>query len=130
MSTHDLRGDNIIDNRDVIARVEELEEEMATAYEQYDTDTGDDMQDTREELKDLHALMEEASDSPDWKYGETLIKDEYFEQYAKELAEDIGAVQRGANWPNNCIDWKEAAEQLRQDYFTADFGQDTYWIRS
>ena len=62
-------------------------------------------------------------------HGETLIRDTYFEDYARELAEDIGAINRDASWPNNCIDWEEAASQLQQDYFSVEYGDVIYWIR-
>lgn len=84
----------------------------------------------REELTSLQALAEDASSSPDWIHGETLIRDSYFEDYARELAEDIGAIKSDAQWPNNCIDWKEAAELLQQDYTSMEFDGITYWIRS
>ena len=47
----------------------------------------------------------------------TLIADSYFETYAEEFATDIGAVGRDNNdWPLYHIDWKAAAEDLKQDY--------------
>jgi hypothetical protein len=78
----------------------------------------------------LKALAEEASDyAADWEYGETLIRDSYFRDYAQELAEDIGAVNAQATWPNNCIDWEQAARELRMDYTAVDFAGVTYWLR-
>jgi len=70
-----------------------------------------------------------AEGSPDWKYGETLIRNSYFQEYAQELAEDIGAVGRNAQWPNAYIDWEEAADALKQDYISVNFGDVEYWIR-
>lgn len=49
--------------------------------------------------------------------------------HAQELADDIGAIDRNATWPCNCIDWDEAAEQLQQDYTEVDFDGVTYWVR-
>jgi antirestriction protein len=42
------------------------------------------------------------------------------EDFAQQLAEDIGAVTEGLTWPNNCIDWKHAARELMYDYFESD----------
>ena len=81
-------------------------------------------------IKDLLALQEEAEGSPDWRHGETLIRETYFKEYAQELAEDIGAIDRNASWPNNCIDWDEATDLLKQDYFSVDFDGVDYLIRS
>jgi len=45
----------------------------------------------------------------EWKYGITLIHENYFEQYARDLAEDIRSLGPGVDihdWPFNHIDWK------------------------
>lgn len=41
-----------------------------------------------------------------------------FRDYAENLAEEIGAVNPDATWPNNCIDWERAARELAMDYTT------------
>ncbi len=83
-----------------------------------------------EELKALLSLQEEASGAADWSYGETLIADSYFEEYAEQLAQDIGLVSDTDKWPMTCINWEEAAEELKQDYTSVDFDGETYWIRA
>jgi hypothetical protein len=87
-------------------------------------------EDDAEELAKLEALQAEADGCADWRHGETLISDDYFERYAQELAEDIGAVNSNAGWPNSFIDWPAAAEALKQDYTSVEYGSTTYWIRS
>lgn len=42
------------------------------------------------------------------------------EDFARETAESLGEIDRNAHWPNNCIDWEEAARQLMQDYTEQD----------
>jgi hypothetical protein len=110
--------DDYIDSRDVIARIDELE-----ACEELDAEELD-------ELVSLHKLAEEGDTLADWQYGETLIRDTYFVEYAQELAEDIGAVNSDAGWPAYCIDWERAARDLRMDYTSLDFDGVTYWGRS
>lgn len=84
-----------------------------------------------DEYRALKELAEEAAQySEDWEYGATLVRDSYFETYAQELAEDIGAVNNDATWPNNCIDWERAARELQLDYTAVDFDGVQYWIRS
>lgn len=118
--------DDIIDSRDIIARIEELESEIESAEEDGEEPDADSV----EELSILQALADEASGyAADWEYGETLIRDDYFEDYAQELAEDIGAIDRNANWPLNCIDWEQAARELKHDYTAVDFDGVRYWIR-
>lgn len=130
--------DDIINSRDVIARIEELEEDrtdagdpegmessadVAAALSAWDADNG-------AELAALKALAEEAEGyAADWRYGETLIRDSYFETYAQELADDIGAIPDDVAWPLTCIDWEAAARELQQDYTSVDFDGVTYWIR-
>jgi len=137
--------DNLIDSRDIIERIEELEselEDLKSAVEE--TEESDDQEsiddiigllkdwerDYQEELDDLRNLQTECETyCSDWKYGATLIHEDYFEDYAKELAEDCGMVDRSLSWPMNCIDWEEAADQLKMDYTEVDFGGQTYYIR-
>lgn len=121
---------DVIDSRDVIARIEYLEA-LGTPDEPEDGDnefTGLDQAEA-DELQALRALAKEGEGAADWQYGETLIRDSYFEDYARELAEDIGAIPRDAAWPAYCIDWERAALELQVDYFTIDFDGVTYWVR-
>lgn len=145
--------DDIIDSRDVIARIEELEEEreaLADALEHAneeadDTQEGaaavetataalndwDNNSDEAEELKQLRALATEAEGySDDWRYGATLIRDSYFKEYTIDLARDLhGKAIDNAEWPFSCIDWEKAADQLKQDYTALDFNGVEYWVR-
>lgn len=108
----------VIDSREVIARIEYLQDEEELTEEE------------TEELSILTALQDEASGySEDWRYGSTLIHADYFEDYARELAEDIGAIDPDASWPLSFIDWSAAADALKEDYTEVDFGGESYWIR-
>jgi hypothetical protein len=59
-----------------------------------------------------------------------MIAESDFVEYAQELAEDIGAIDRNAKWPLHHIDWAAAAEDLKQDYQEVEFDGDTYLVRS
>lgn len=156
--------DDVIDSRDIIARIEELEsdrqdlvdavtsaeedladasddtsvladdqeelsklgkqvDESKAAMEEWDADNG-------EELMALKSLQNECEGYSDWTYGESLIRDSYFEEYAQQVAEDIGAINKDASWPNCHIDWKSAADDLKQNYTSVSFDGEDYWIRS
>ena len=120
MSNTISNSDDIIDSRDVIARLEELDETDDNGRDQSDTD----------EYKALRALADEAEGyAPDWKHGATLIRDSYFKDYAQQLADDIGAIDSQAQWPMSCIDWKQAARELQTDYTRVDFDGVSYWVR-
>ena len=122
--------DDLIDSRDVIARIEELteardafdEEHGATGWQEVHADEA-------EELAILEALAEEGkSCAPDWEHGETLIRDSYFTEYAQELLEDCGDLPK--NLPHYIqIDWEATARNIRMDYTPIEFGDVTYWIR-
>lgn len=83
-----------------------------------------------EELGELKALADEAEGYGDWRHGETLIRESYFEACARELAGVIGATNRNAAWPHNCIDWERASRELMMDYTEVDFAGVAYLIRS
>lgn len=153
MHTLDLTAD-MIDVRDIIARAEEIEAEIAEklgldSCELGDIDLHDYARDKRDDdddapflgddeiseaitIRDLLGELNGMGGDEQWRgdwYPVTLIKDSYFEEYAQELAKDVGAVNKDAAWPNNCIDWEAAAEMLQQDYSTVDIDGETYWTR-
>lgn len=113
----DFRNADVFDSRDVIERIAELEL--------------DDINDENmAELSILRAFADEASGyAADWHYGERFIADSYFEDYARELADDIGAIDGNATWPLTYIDWPAAADALKQDYTSVDLDGRTFWTR-
>lgn len=177
-------SDQVIDSRDVIERIEELESEkealtdaVETAQEAWEEtraaldDARDDARhahegetqavldeavkderkafddatkvlddakaalleweqgDEGQELKALLALQDEAEGyAPDWRYGEALIREDYFVEYCQELVSDIGDLPRGI--PNYLvIDWDKTADNLKVDYTEVDFDGTTYLVR-
>lgn len=137
-----------LDVRDITARFEELETELQDAHEgqgneetfadwltNADADDKHTLQDAAHEFILLRGLLEEMCGNGgdekwrgDW-YPITMVRDSYFETYAQELADDIGAIKADAQWPNSCIDWEQAARKLQQDYETVDFDGVEYWYR-
>ena len=113
MSSPILPGQDIIDSRDVIERLIELRDDPDLDIAEYNA------------LRELDREGEQYSE--DWEYGATLIHENYFTQYAEDLANDIGEVSDA--WPFSCIDWDEAAELLKQDYTEVQFGEETYYVR-
>lgn len=111
---------DIIDVRDIIALVEE--------YEDDDELNNDDVADLSDILADLKGNGGDEKWRGDW-YPVTLIRDSHFEAYAEQLADDIGAINAELSWPNNCIDWERAARELQMDYSTVEFDGVTYWYR-
>lgn len=112
----DLAGSDTIDSRNLIARLRELERNA-------------DVEDERDELIALRDICEQGESFSDWTYGETLIRESYFTEYAQELAEDLTPGLREMQWPLNHIDWDAAAEALKMDYGTIEIEGETYYIR-
>ena len=116
--------DDIIDSRDIIERIETLEDErdnMPKGWAASDDEV--------KELQVLQALAKEGSDyAPDWEYGEALVRDSHFVEYAQELLTDCGCLPEDI--PHYVhIDWEGTARDVRMDYTAIDFDGITYWIR-
>jgi Antirestriction protein (ArdA) len=80
-------------------------------------------------LNDLKSQYIDLYGESSWEFGARFIRDSYFEEYAQELADDIGAINENAGWPNNYIDWEAAARELQYDYSEVDFDGIAYWTR-
>jgi hypothetical protein len=131
----DMSAD-MIDVRDIIARVEHLEqlEQPGPVDLGEDNETAQD--DLFAELRSLRAILEDLKGNggdEEWRdhwYPVTLIREDYFEDYARELASDIGALSGPEmRWPHNHIDWKAAAEELTQDYTSCTIEGNDYYYR-
>ena len=128
MSSDDkiTKYEDIIDSRDVTERIEKLRE-LIVEYknEKYDT------KEEEEELALLEKLEEDGKFNfgDEWEFGVTLIRYSYFEDYAREFAEDIGAIKDDLQWPATCIDWEQAAGELQYDYTEITFDDIEYWGR-
>lgn len=124
----DLVGSDIIDSRDLISALADYDDEI-------DPDSvNEDDPDTRESIKDEYGEIAEEIRAlegcvPDWYHGSTLIREDHFKDYAQQYAEDTGAVNDDAGWPNSCIDWDKAADELQADYSSVELGDHTYLVR-
>jgi antirestriction protein len=130
MTTDISNSDDIINVRDIIARVEELED--AVSQDDIDalvrSDDATELVALRELLGELRGYGGDEQWRGDW-YPVTLIRDSYFKRYAMELADELGAVPADAGWPCTCIDWDQAARELQWDYSSVEFDGVTYWYR-
>lgn len=121
-----MRGDRF-DSREIIERIEELELLLGSDDDEQPDATLDV---EREELALLRDIASDGESATDWQYGETFIPDADFEDYARELAEDIGAIRSSDySWPASHIDWTAAADALRMDYTSYTFDGIEYLAR-
>ena len=103
-------------------------EEVEMAQRHYFDHTFDEVD--AEELKQLRDFKDALEGYCEWQHGEALIHEDHREDYARELASDIGAITGDENWPLNFIDWKAATEELfRYDYTSAELDGETYYVR-
>ena len=134
--------DDMIDSRDIIERIEELEEMRQSWIDECEDDESfefdmspetDWHNNHVEDGCELNALLELAKMGedyfPDWAYGASLIRDSYFNEYAMDLAEELGCLDDVRHWPATCIDWDRAAWELQMDYSSVKFDGVTYWVR-
>lgn len=139
-----------LDTRDLIEKREELKEKIfnnfLAYFPQYEdmTDSYDDILMDEEEIQDwkyvwldeiteiteIDVLEDEVSSS-EWDYGIIFISEDKFEDYCKELLEDIGDLP--PNLPayiEDNIDWAGVADDLRVDYSEVEYQGETYLFRA
>ena len=114
---------DVIDSRDIIKRIEELEILISGESE------SDDFLEYTDEYDKLVSLKEECEQySSEWKYGIALIHESYFEYYVQDLLLDIGDFPRDIPW-YIAIDWEKTVDNIKIDYRSIDFDGETYYIR-
>jgi antirestriction protein len=80
----------------------------------------------------LAAYRENCGDSADIEQAREAYQGTYSndEEFAQQLAEDLGSINDNANWPYTCIDWERAARELMFDYFAVDRDGERYYFRN
>jgi hypothetical protein len=96
-----------------------------TALDDAGEEFGDDEQTELAELDDLENEI-----GREWRHGETMIPENDFEDYARQLADELGLIPDENRWPCTCIDWEQAAKELATDYTTVTYQGDDYYIRA
>ena len=128
--------DDIIDVRDIIARVKELEDargELITGPNGSYYVPGLDADDACE-LSGLTDILDDiAGNGGDekWRgawYPVTLVRDSYFVEYTKNLMEDCGTLPKEfPSWIE--IDWYRTARNVLLDYTGTEIEGVPYWYR-
>lgn len=83
-----------------------------------------------EETARANTLRELRNEIAEWGDGATLIPIWAFEEYARELADELGLLPDSSTWPLYCIDWEWAARELSHDYFEVELNGTTYKVRA
>ncbi len=117
-------NEDVLDSREIVERYNELAE--------LETRTDGELA----EMLALEELRKQGETCADWDYGETLIHESHFTDYAEELITEcypeIAKALDSSSWPMTCLkmDWDMAARDLKTDYTPVEFNGSTYWIRS
>lgn len=133
----DLRGEPRLSGVELIRRHDALKEEAddwESECEEWATEPAETRgekpedpltEDERTELADLAGIQNEISRDSE------LIREDCFQDYAQELAQDIGRTTGDVDeeWPLTCIDWERAASELAHDYSTIEFAGESYYVR-
>ena len=150
LDTRDLaeRLDELIELRDAVETAEsDLEErkaERSGAETESEVELADnEVADAEEALEDaeldfgdaekaeLEELEEIESEVGSFRDGETMIPEDEFTDYCREMLEDIGDLPK--NLPayiENNIDWDGVASDLKADYIEITYQDETYLVRS
>jgi len=131
-------------SHDVIDRIEELRNEFidTTEADEMADDFIDPMDlvmseddwafglgaDGAAEMVALLALESEGKGFADWEHGVSFVSDYHFKDYAREIAEDCGMIDRESSMANY-IDWDAWARDVRMDYSSVEVNGTTYWAR-
>jgi hypothetical protein len=129
--------DDVIDVRDIIERLEELEallhEHLAKHDDSCIGDWAEVSPEEHKELSMLVSLMEEMAGyggdeqwRGDW-YPLTLIRESYFTDYAEELVRDCYELTGLPDFVH--IDWEATARDVQVDYTPIDVDGATYFYR-
>ena len=135
-----------IDTRDLIEKRDELKQQILDSFletfEHYEDRTEcfedilfeeEEIQNWKEDWLDEIAEICEIDKIEDelgseFDYGVTLVHEDYFEEYAKELLIDCGYISKDfPSWIE--IDWEATANNVKQDYTGVEYQGETYYGR-
>lgn len=120
-TTLPIDTEDVLDTQDLQERIKELENCGYT-------------EDEREELAMLLRCKTEVEDCTgesfrSFRSGISMIRDSYFEEYARELAADSLLNFNDSVWPYTCIDWSKAVSKLQREYSMVTYDGVDYWIQ-
>lgn len=124
-----LVGQDEIDSRDLVEAVSDYESEIDEEMTTLDRPEWKDLVED-ESLRELVSEINDAGQGiPDWPHGARLIREDHFETFARQYAEDSGSISDDVSWPCDHIDWEKAADHLKMDFTSITLGDYTYYVR-
>lgn len=120
----DINSEDILDTRDLETIRNRLKKELKDIKR---SDNNDESIEASFELVDLLDGLEQ--EVPEWDYGNALIREDHFEDYAQDEAESFGYMDND-NPLLSFIDWSAWADYLLNDYSSIKIGDETYYYRN
>lgn len=114
--------------------IEEIQYELESLKEDLDgsqNNLDEWLAENEEEFELLKECIDKFGDYGEWKYGATLIHEDYWEEYVEELCKDIGDIPSDLPWYiANHIDWEGVSREIAMDYMTEEIKGNTYYMRN
>lgn len=120
----DINSEDILDTRDLETIRNRLKKDLKGIKRAKNDD--ESIQASFELLDLLDELEQEV---PEWERGNALIREDHFEDYAQQEAEDCGFIDDD-NPLLSFIDWSAWAANLLNDYSSIEIGDETYYYRN
>lgn len=122
----------LTDTQQLVERETEIAEELEELENEVETHPSkragleqdiEELQTEQGEIDDIRASV------ADFRHRGTMIECDSFTDYARQYAEDVGAIESDARWPCNHIDWDKAAEELATDFTEVEYQGTSYYVR-
>ena len=139
----------VFDTRDLIEYIEELDAELLTLWKEYCEENHQDeiecgmidvgeidfsfgdfelyYDDVINKAKSIKEFAEDLECLTDYPYGETIIHEDFINEYFEELCVDIGDLSEMAHYI--VVDWDATASNLLVDYTSFEYNGETYYAR-
>ncbi len=126
-------ADDRIDLDELRTQVDDLEQEIRDDVSDYNSGCKSNRPNELIEFEEhpSHETWSTANDfcnEADGYCDGSVISEDTFTDHAREMAEDCISADFDS-WPMTCIDWDDAAEELKQDYTEFDFDGFTVYGR-
>lgn len=139
LNTVSIDHSDVIDTRDLQDLIEQLENDincLTNEIENLDeAENESEYQEKTEQLENMQndlSILENIKDEvgSEFEHGESLIAEDYFTDYQRELLIDCGYLDRNLPWfIESNINWDGVANDLKQDYSTIEIEGQTYYFR-
>lgn len=142
---YDLLRRDVFDSRDILEKIDELKSEALILkneiFELLQKRKLTDILSTQYQkeilTKEISILQNFKQDCENYtsafESGTTIISWRYFDDYCEECAYEFGYISKSKNYSNplyNCIDWRQWADFMRQDFAEVSCEGGNYFISS